>query len=119
MHGRFVLVGVYRVLGRYVGVRVRFFQRPDPALLIMGTDYEGVLCDEKGTGVAGTGSGNVIDNSGLKTRYWANFLEVAAVARSAAVAATTPSFASSSYTLADAKSMSFLLARSRPKRLDK
>ena len=81
------------------------FTNGDPALLIMGTDYEGVLCDEKGTGVAGTGSGNVIDNSGLKTRYWANFLEVAAVARSAAVAATTPSFASSSYTLADAKSM--------------
>jgi hypothetical protein len=77
------------------------FTNGDPALLIMGTDYEGVLCDEKGTGVAGTGSGNVIDNSGLKTRYWANFLEVAAVARSAAVAATTPSF------------------RSRPKRLDK
>ena len=81
------------------------FSKGDPALLIMGTDYEGVLCDEKGTGVNGTGSGNVIDNTGLKTRYWANFLEVAAVARAAAVAVTTPSFSSSSYTLADAKSM--------------
>ena len=33
------------------------FSKGDPALLIMGTDYEGVLCDEKGTGVNGTGSG--------------------------------------------------------------
>ena len=81
------------------------FSKGDPALLIMGTDYEGVLCDEKGTGVNGKGSGNVIDNTGLKTRYWANFLEVAAVARAAAVAVTTQSFSSSSYTLADAKSM--------------
>ena len=40
------------------------FSKGDPALLIMGTDYEGVLCDEKGTGVNGIGSGNVIDNTG-------------------------------------------------------
>jgi choline transporter-like protein 2/4/5 len=83
------------------------FANGDPALLVMGTDYEGVLCNEKGTGIAGTGSNNTVDNTGLKVRYWANFLEVLAVAQSSLISAATISstFSSSTYTLADAKSM--------------
>ena len=57
------------------------FSKGDPALLIMGTDYEGVLCDEKGTGVNGTGSGNAIEQHWVENQVLGKLLEVAAVAR--------------------------------------
>ena len=43
------------------------FSKGDPALLIMGTDYEGVLCDEKVPELMGL-EGNAIDNTGLKNQ---------------------------------------------------
>ena len=82
----------------------------------MGTITQ-AFCATKITGVAGTGSGNVIDNSGLNDEILANFLEVAAVAIRGGGGDDAGPFVSSDQ-LTDAKSM-FRIARFRPKRLTK